>query len=184
MGVKMDIQKEREAFKAWFKKEYLGIDNLANQGDEGAITRRDYAYVGWQAAKSQAVQEGFVLVEKAKLMQIVGSAAIIEPITRGNPLMRKYKTELDFILSTVRAMIEAQEQKVTEMKINWGMECPRCNHNEAIIHSTAEKYSGYEFMNDDAVNCLKCGNTGEMDANSEDSDIVWNEYEAQKQNHD
>ena len=60
----MDIEKEREAFKAWFKKEYLGIDNLANQGDEGAITRRDYAYVGWQAAKAQAVQEGFVLVPK------------------------------------------------------------------------------------------------------------------------
>ena len=57
-----------------------------------------------------AVPEGFVLVEKTKLMQIVGSAAIIEPITRGNPLMSKYKTELDFILSTVRAMIEAQEQ--------------------------------------------------------------------------
>ena len=56
------------------------------------------------------VPEGFVLVEKAKLMQIVGSAAIIEPITRGNPLMTKYKTELNFILSTVRAMIEAQEQ--------------------------------------------------------------------------
>ena len=52
----MDIQ-EKEAFKAWFKKEYLGIDNLANQGDEGAITRRDYAYVGWQAAKAQAVPE-------------------------------------------------------------------------------------------------------------------------------
>ena len=25
----------KEAFKAWFKKEYLGIDALANQGDEG-----------------------------------------------------------------------------------------------------------------------------------------------------
>ena len=83
-----------------------------------------------------------------------------------------------------QAMIEAQEQKVTEMKINWGMECPRCNHNEAIIHSTAEKDSGYEFMNGDAVNCLKCGNIGEMDANGEDSDIVWNEDEAQEQSHD
>ncbi|WP_436913544.1 hypothetical protein [Acinetobacter schindleri] len=63
-GGGMDLQKERESFKAWFKKEYLGIDNLANQGDEGAITRRDYAYVGWQAAKAQAVPEGFVLVPK------------------------------------------------------------------------------------------------------------------------
>lgn len=73
------------------------------------------AWEMWSSAKhsvkAQAVPEGFVLVEKAKLMQIVGSAAIIEPITRGNPLMSKYKTELDFILSTVRAVIEAQEQK-------------------------------------------------------------------------
>ena len=44
----------KEAFKAWFKKEYLGIDDLANQGDEGAITRRDYAYVGYQAAKAES----------------------------------------------------------------------------------------------------------------------------------
>ena len=53
----MNIEKEREAFKAWFKKEYLGIDNLANQGDEGAITRRDYADVGWKAAKANLVRE-------------------------------------------------------------------------------------------------------------------------------
>ena len=59
----MDIQ-EKEAFKAWFKKEYLGIDNLANQGDEGAITRRDYAYVGWQAAKAQAVLEKDAIIKK------------------------------------------------------------------------------------------------------------------------
>ncbi|OAL78460.1 hypothetical protein AY606_08525 [Acinetobacter sp. SFB] len=67
--------------------------------------------INFSRKKAQAVPEGFVLVEKSKLMQIVGSAAIIEPITRGNPLMSKYKTELDFILSTVRAMIEVQEQK-------------------------------------------------------------------------
>lgn len=59
----------KEAFKAWFKKEYLGIDALANQGDEGAITRRDYAYVGYQAAKAQAVRavdipHGTIVLEK------------------------------------------------------------------------------------------------------------------------
>ena len=54
----------REAFKAWFKKEYLGIDDLANQGDEGAITCRDYAYVGWQAAKAQVVPEWISVEDK------------------------------------------------------------------------------------------------------------------------
>lgn len=67
---------------------------------------------------------------------------------------------------------------MTKMNIDWGRECPKCNHNEAIIHSTAESSSGYEFMNGDVVICLKCGNTGEMDAQGEDSDIVWNEDEA------
>ncbi len=67
---------------------------------------------------------------------------------------------------------------MTEMNIDWGMECPKCNHNEAKINSTAEPNSGYEFMDGDVVTCLKCGNTGEMDARGEDSDICWNEDEA------
>ena len=64
---------------------------------------------------------------------------------------------------------------MTEMNIDWGMECPKCNHNEAKIDSTAEPNSGYEFMDGDVVTCLKCGNTGEMDARGEDSDIYWYE---------
>lgn len=186
----MNIEKEREAFEAWFlnkyqySAEYFQITKF--DADRGFYTAIDHynpdsvnsawvlrsSFDSWQAAKAKAVPEGFVLikasdrdqemlelidqrdhmesqaeelkdklqalygvdfgehsscnfpfqnaidyedsdlvlVEKAKLMQIVGSAAIIEPITRGNPLMSKYKTELDFILSTVRAMIEAQEQ--------------------------------------------------------------------------
>ncbi len=101
----MDIQKIKElALANGFKLKEQSSGNM----DLNAYVY-DFANAIEQAAKAQAVPEGFVLVEKAKLMQIVGSAAIIEPITRGNPLMTKYKTELNFILSTVRAMIEAQE---------------------------------------------------------------------------
>lgn len=138
-------------------------------------------YRGACIGKAQAVSEGFVLVEKTKLMQIIGSAAIIEPITRGNPLMSKYKTELDFILSTVRAMIEAQEQKITELKVEWASDCFNCGHHEAIIYSTASEASTKGWFHDgDAVKCCKCGHTGEMDARGEDSDICWNENEAQE----
>jgi hypothetical protein len=108
----MDTQKERKAFeKALVDKCGFNPESSFSVDDKGEY-KSDATHFGWamwQAAKAQAVQEGFVLVEKTKLMQIVGSAAIIEPITRGNPLMSKYKTELDFILSTVRAVIEAQE---------------------------------------------------------------------------
>ena len=134
--------------------------------------------------KARAVPEGFVLVPVDQLNQWGHMANYAEQY--GCPECfeaRGYAHTLTCEINEYFA-IEAQEQKVTEMKINWGMECPRCNHNEAIIHSTAEKDSGYEFMNGDAVNCLKCGNTGEMDANGEDSDIVWNEDEAQEQSHD
>ena len=134
----------------------------------------------WKAAKAQAVPEGFVLMPKEPSSDLVnhGHQVFLGHFNEGG------QTGGRSIYFAYKAMIEAQEQKVTEMKINWGMECPRCNHNEAIIHSTAEKDSGYEFMNGDAVNCLKCGNIGEMDANGEDSDIVWNEDEAQEQSHD
>lgn len=120
MGVKMDIQKEREAFeklpdiKGILHGSDFGFNESINQYYHPDHTnhRLSYAFImgAWMAWITKAqVPEGFVLVEKTKLMQIVGSAAIIEPITRGNPLMSKYKTELDFILSTVRAMIKAQE---------------------------------------------------------------------------
>ena len=78
-------------------------------GSDGNTLIYDLESSNFNLVKTTGNTGDFVLVEKTKLMQIVGSAAIIEPITRGNPLMSKYKTELDFILSTVRAMIEAQE---------------------------------------------------------------------------
>ena len=62
-----------------------------------------------QAAKAQAVPEGFVLVEKAKLMQIIGSVSMIEPITRGNPYMDSVKRELTAITDVVKTVIEPQE---------------------------------------------------------------------------
>ena len=116
----MDIQKLRQEFeklpdiKGILYGSEFGFNESLNEYYHPDHTnhRLNYAFImgAWVAWKAQTVPEGFVLVEKAKLMQIVGSAAIIEPITRGNPLMTKYKTELNFILSTVRAMIEAQEQ--------------------------------------------------------------------------
>lgn len=112
----MDIQEKREAFEKLseiaeiLKNKTIKFVEKTNKyySYHYSVEYLNGAWMAWQA-KAQAVPEGLVLVEKTKLMQIVGSAAIIEPITRGNPLMSKYKTELDFILSTVRAMIEAQE---------------------------------------------------------------------------
>ena len=51
----MNIEKERELFEAWV------IENLA---DGRSMSWEDWCWKSWQAAKAQAVQEGFVLVPK------------------------------------------------------------------------------------------------------------------------
>lgn len=116
----MDIQKEREAFE-----ELIDIEIIISEGfkfnpninqyyhPDHTNHRLSYAYLMgawmvWQE-KAQAVPEGFVLVEKAKLMQIIGSVSIIEPITRGNPYMDSVKRELTAITDVVKKVIEAQD---------------------------------------------------------------------------
>ncbi|TCB48446.1 hypothetical protein E0H83_01385 [Acinetobacter terrestris] len=70
---------------------------------------------------------------------------------------------------------------MTELKVEWACDCFECGHHEAIIYSTASEASTKGWFHDgDAVKCCKCGHTGEMDARGEDSDICWNENEAQE----
>ena len=98
----------RAAFKAWFKKEYLGIDILANQGDEGAITRRDYAYVGWQAAKAQAMPEGFVLVPKTNSDKGIESMAM------------RYRHDFPLLDANYQEAIKSQMRQLYEEAVGLG----------------------------------------------------------------
>ena len=102
------MDKEREAFKAWFKKAYLGIDDLANQGDEGAITRRDYAYVGWQAAKAQAEPEGFVLVPKTNSDKGIESMAM------------RYRHDFPLLDANYQEGIKSQMRQLYEEAVGLG----------------------------------------------------------------
>ena len=58
----MENQKEREAFDAYFKEKYpeLYKDVFDEDGDDRAIIGYSFAWSAWQAAKAQAVPEGFV----------------------------------------------------------------------------------------------------------------------------
>ena len=67
----MDIKKEREAFESVFT-ETRGWDLTFIMGCYQNIeTLR--AFAGWQAAKAQAVPEGFVLVDKHQLAQLMAN---------------------------------------------------------------------------------------------------------------
>ena len=89
------------------------VNNTDDEDRKVAYEALNTGWVMWlrakRDAKAQAVPEGFVLVEKAKLMQIIGSVSMIEPITRGNPYMDSVKRELTAITDVVKTVIKAQE---------------------------------------------------------------------------
>lgn len=65
----MDIQKEREAFEAWYCKNHTGLkqSDLAKFRTLSGYSFSDslkinISWEAWQAAKAQAVPEGFVAV--------------------------------------------------------------------------------------------------------------------------
>ena len=67
----MDIQKEREAFEAWYCRNHTGLkqSDLAKFRTLSGYSFSDslkinVSWEAWQAAKAQAVPEGFVLAPK------------------------------------------------------------------------------------------------------------------------
>ena len=74
----MDIEKEREAFECDFKQTdyYIAHGDLSTLmlcDDQYALDDVQVSFEMWQAAKSQAVPEGFVLVDKHQLAQLMAN---------------------------------------------------------------------------------------------------------------
>lgn len=63
----MDLQKEREAFEAHIKSIYPMGEQLAKDCGKTLCELYSSEWQVWQAAKAQAVPEGFVFVEKSKV---------------------------------------------------------------------------------------------------------------------
>lgn len=104
----MDLQKEREAFEGVFPcstgtvlSEYGHYESQVNQQD--AIIQ-NISWVVWQAAKAQAVPEGFVVVPKEPTQELLNKmqdffvGAFENGLTGGQSIHCAYK-----------AMIEAWE---------------------------------------------------------------------------
>ena len=76
----MDIQEEREAFEAWYCRNHTGLkqSDLAKFRTLSGYSFSDslkinISWEAWQAAKAQAVPEGFVLVDKHQLAQLMAN---------------------------------------------------------------------------------------------------------------
>ena len=69
----MDIQKEREAFESWFESRYgAHFMQFALDLDFYVDKHTQTCWEAWQA-KAQAVPEGFVLVDKHQLAQLMAN---------------------------------------------------------------------------------------------------------------
>ncbi|MGL6082473.1 MAG: hypothetical protein ACRC4N_08345, partial [Gammaproteobacteria bacterium] len=121
--------------------------------------------------------EGFVLI-KDDTKTVVAIERMVEQQVEASGMDSRRLERLDG-WKIIEAAVKAQEPQITELKVEWASDCFKCGHHEAIIYSTAAEASTKGWFHDgDEVKCTGCGNTGEMDARGEDSDICWNEDEA------
>ena len=117
----MDIQKEKEAFEAWFESRYgAHFMQFALDLDFYVDKHTQTCWEAWQA-KAQAVPEGFVLVKKELPEQIAEKMAIDridKPRHENDPVWREiaeqsYKDQVKSkkweFWRDYKAMIEAQE---------------------------------------------------------------------------
>ena len=108
----MDVQ-EKKVFDAYFKEKYpeLYKDVFDEDGDDRAIIGYSFAWSAWQAAKAQAVPEGFVLVPKEPTDKTI--AHMINTPIEVNLLCDHADTFLSEGEAYIayKAMIEAQGQK-------------------------------------------------------------------------
>ena len=106
----MGIKKEREAFEAWYCRNHTGLkqSDLAKFRTLSGYSFSDslkinVSWEAWQAAKAQAVPEGFVLVPKEP------TDIEIESIKEKHWDMRGCQLCKSDYIDLYKAMIEAQE---------------------------------------------------------------------------
>ena len=101
----MDIQKEKikQEFWNWAKVENPRMVENAELGDVYAIQNLDHMFMGFAAAKSQAVPEGFVLMPMVPSQRMVNA---VRGCYEGEAYL-PYSLYSEFVN---QAMIEAQEQ--------------------------------------------------------------------------
>ena len=109
-------QPSKEIDFCWLRKQYVQLSTEENHAE--VVDHANDSLRIWQAAKAQAVSDGFVLVERFKLLQILGSAVAINT----NLKTKINLLESDFIIGELKAMIKAQESTNEEITIR----CTNC----------------------------------------------------------
>lgn len=103
----MNLDEERKAFDAYFRDKYplLYKDVFDEDGDDRAIIGYSFAWQSWQAAKAQAIPDGFVVVPKDLIQSIHQSCVRCLDID----LPPIFRATICTIRDEVATLIEAQE---------------------------------------------------------------------------
>ena len=109
----MDIQEEREAFEAWYCRNHTGLkqSDLAKFRTLSGYSFSDslkinISWEAWQAAKAQAVPEGYAVVPVEPKQETIKQMNKVWFESNCAHIMKTKTAELLY-----KAMIEAQEQK-------------------------------------------------------------------------
>ena len=92
----MDLQKEREAFEAWFAKSHYHRHLIENFWDT------------WQAAKAHAIPEGFVVVPKTNSDKGIESMAM------------RYRHDFPLLDADYQEAIKSQMRQLYEEAVGIG----------------------------------------------------------------
>ena len=99
----MDLQKEREAFEAWFIENGILIDT-----DFNVAKRAFEAGAAWQAAKAKDIPEGFVLVPKEPTQKMLDATINVPiPAVYVDSISGQHKLE---VAAYYKAMIAAAQE--------------------------------------------------------------------------
>jgi len=101
----MDIEKDsnREAFESWFESRYdANFMQFALDLDMYVDKHTQTSWEAWQAAKAQAVPEGYVLVDAKSLVLHARSIRIFNT-------GEQYSEDIEDHVCSIEAMLEARE---------------------------------------------------------------------------
>ena len=107
----MDIQKEREAFEEWCVKD----DEFCIHRYDGSYEYSDdytqCAWLAWQAAKAQAVPEGFALVSQKDLLELTIAINAVDLATHTESKTNEVREMWQQVAIKLMALGTTQEPK-------------------------------------------------------------------------
>ena len=105
----MDIEKQRESFEAWFESRYgANFMQFALDLDLYVDKHTQTCWEAWQAAKAQAVPDGFVLI-KDDTKTVVAIERMVEQQVEASGMDSRRLERLDG-WKIIEAAVKAQEQ--------------------------------------------------------------------------